>query len=66
MGKIRNNKVIRKYGKSLQFRIFIIFILVGLIPIWVMKYGILNSYESQAVRQRGEMVHSSVPLSQNS
>lgn len=58
MGKIRNNKVIRKYGKSLQFRIFIIFILVGLIPIWVMKYGILNSYESQAVRQRGEMVHS--------
>lgn len=23
-----------------------------------MKYGILNSYESQAVRQRGEMVHS--------
>lgn len=39
MGKIRNNKVIRKYGKSLQFRIFIIFILVGLIPIWVMKYG---------------------------
>ena len=58
MGKIRNNRVIRKYGKSLQFRIFIIFILVGLIPIWVMKYGILNSYESQAVRQRGEMVHS--------
>ena len=58
MGKVRNNKVIRKYGKSLQFRIFIIFILVGLSPIWVMKYGILNSYESQAVRQRGKMVHS--------
>ncbi|MDY3918236.1 MAG: HAMP domain-containing sensor histidine kinase [Candidatus Limivivens sp.] len=57
MHKIRNNKFFRKYGKSLQFRIFIIFILVGIIPLWLMKYGILRGYEEQSVRQRGDMVH---------
>ncbi|MDO5424809.1 MAG: HAMP domain-containing sensor histidine kinase [Eubacteriales bacterium] len=57
MRKIRNHKWIRKYGKSLQFRIFIIFILVGVIPIWLMKYGMLRGFEEQAVRQRRDMVH---------
>lgn len=41
-----------KYFKSLQARIFIIFILVGLIPIFLMKHFILENYEKQAVTQK--------------
>ncbi len=52
MKKILNSKLIRKYGKSLQFRIFIIFILVGIIPINLMKYGILSGYKNMSIRQR--------------
>lgn len=54
--KIFNNKLIKKYGKSLQFRIFIIFCLVGIIPIIILKMGILGSYENQSILQRGKMV----------
>ncbi len=45
-----------KYFKSLQARIFVIFILVGLIPIFLMKYFILENYEAQAVSQKSTMV----------
>ena len=47
---------LKKYGKSLQFRIFIIFILVGVIPIMLIKQSILKSYEKQSITQRGTMV----------
>ncbi len=40
------------YFKSLQARIFIIFILVGLMPIFLMKYVILENYVAQAVAQK--------------
>lgn len=44
------------YMKSLQARIFIIFILVGMIPIFLMKHVILENYEDQAVDQKSEMI----------
>ena len=37
MKKLFNMNRLKKYGKSLQFRIFIIFILVGVIPIMLIK-----------------------------
>lgn len=43
---------------SLQFRIFIIFLLVGLTPIWILKYGILKGFENQTVLQRTELLQS--------
>lgn len=48
----------RKYVKSLQARIFIIFILVGMLPIFLMKNVILENYEKQAVTQKAEMIRS--------
>ena len=49
-------KWIRQYGKSLQFRIFVIFMLVGIIPIMLIKQGILRSFEEQSITQRGSLV----------
>lgn len=45
-----------KYLKSLQARIFIIFIFVGMIPIFLMKYVILENYGTQAVSQKSTMI----------
>ncbi len=47
-----------KYFKSLQARIFILFILVGLIPILLMKYVILENYETQGVDQKRRLIQS--------
>lgn len=49
---------IKKYLKSLQFRFFILFMLVGIIPIMFIKREILRSYEEQSINQRGSMVQS--------
>lgn len=38
--------------RSLQARILIIMLLVGIIPSVLMRYGILNNYEERAVEQR--------------
>lgn len=56
MKKYFNMEFIKKYGKSLQFRIFIIFILVGVAPIVVLKFGILKNFEEQTLQQRANMV----------
>ncbi len=45
-----------KYFKSLQARIFFLFILVGLIPILLMKYVILENYETQGVEQKKRLI----------
>lgn len=65
MKKLLDHIFLKKYFKSLQFRIFIIFILVGMIPIMFIKIGILNSYEKQAVSQRGTKVQSQCDLIAN-
>ena len=54
--EIFKGKWIRQYGKSLQFRIFVIFMLVGIIPIMLIKQGILRSFEEQSITQRGSLV----------
>ena len=56
MKKFFKGKWIRQYGKSLQFRIFVIFMLVGIIPIMLIKQGILRSFEEQSITQRGSLV----------
>ena len=43
-------------GKSLQFRIFVIFMLVGIIPIMLIKQGILRSFEEQHYPERKSLV----------
>ena len=62
MSRFLKNDFIKKYAKSLQFRIFIIFILVGIIPIMLIKYGILRSFEDQSIKQRGTMVQNQCVL----
>lgn len=47
---------IMRYLKSLQFRIFIIMCLIGMIPITLMKMSILSNYEEQSIIQRGNML----------
>ncbi len=62
MKKLLNHTFLKKYFKSLQFRMFAIFVLVGLTPIILIKSGILRSYEKQAIVQRGEKVQSQCDL----
>jgi len=47
---------IRRIARSMRFRVLIILLLVGLVPIFLIKFGILSSYESLAVRQRARMI----------
>lgn len=54
--KVVEKTGIKRYLKSLQFRIFIIFCLVAIIPILLMKMSILNNYEEQSIIQRGNML----------
>lgn len=56
------NERVKKYVNSLQFRMFLIFILVGMIPIILIKNGILQSFEEQAIRQRGNLIQSQSAL----
>lgn len=56
ISNIRNRE--GKYFKSLQARIFFLFILVGLLPILLMKYVILENYETQGVEQKKRLIQS--------
>ena len=56
MRKFLKNDFLKKYVKSLRFRIFIIVLLVGMIPVFVLKNGILRNFEEQSIRQRGNLV----------
>lgn len=47
-----------RYLKSLRARIFVIVLLVGLIPIFLMKYVILENYETQSVVQKSSLIQS--------
>lgn len=47
---------INRYLKSLQFRIFIILCLIGIIPILLMKMSILKNYQDQSITLRGNML----------
>ena len=45
-----------RYLKSLQFRMFIIMCVVGIVPILLMKMSILKNYQDQSLIQRGNML----------
>ena len=47
---------LKRYLKSLQFRIFIILCVVGIVPILLMKMSILKNYQDQSLIQRGNML----------
>ena len=47
---------LKRYLKSLQFRIFIILCVVGIVPILLMKMSILKNYQDQSLIQRGKML----------
>jgi len=46
------------YGKSLQLRLFIILLLVGIVPVHVIRFAVLNNYEKQAVALRTDLIRS--------
>lgn len=56
MSKFFKSNFITKSVKSLRFRIFVIVLLVGVIPVFTVKYGILKNFEEQSVLQRGNLV----------
>ncbi len=56
MKKFFRSNFIKKSIKSLRFRIFVIVFLVGVIPVSMMKQGILKNFEEQSVLQRGSLV----------
>ena len=43
---------------SMYFRVLIILLLIGLVPLYVMKNGILRGYENQSVSMRASMIRS--------
>ena len=45
-----------KYLKSLRARIFVIVLLVGLVPIFLMKNLILDNYEDQSAQQKSTLI----------
>ncbi len=47
---------ILKYLKSLRARIFVIVLLVGLVPIFLMKNLILDNYEDQSAQQKSTLI----------
>ncbi len=48
--------IVKKYFKSLQARIFLLFILVGVTPVLLMRYVVVTSYVSQAVEQKAQLL----------
>lgn len=54
-----------RFVKSLQFRIFIIIIIVGYVPTLMMRYGILQNYENRAVSLRTAEVENQAKILAN-
>lgn len=47
---------LKRIFKSMHFRVLIILLLVGLVPVFLMKNGILNGYEEQTISMRVLMI----------
>ena len=47
-----NKKKCRVFFKSLRVRLFVLFLLIGILPSAVIRIGMLNSYEKKAVSNR--------------
>lgn len=65
--KLIINRVLSKlkFGKSLRFRIFLIIVVVSFVPTLLMRYGILQNYESRAVDVRMKEVENQVMILAN-
>jgi signal transduction histidine kinase len=44
--------------QSMHFRVLIVLLLIGLVPVFLMKTGILNGFENQTVSMRAAMIRS--------
>ncbi len=58
MNKTSKTTFFRQQAKSLRIRLFLILASVGIIPILILKYGILQNYEAQTVQQRINLIRS--------
>ncbi len=47
---------LKRTFKSMHFRVLIILLLVGLVPVFLMKRGILNGFEEQTISMRALMI----------
>ncbi|MBE5853169.1 MAG: two-component sensor histidine kinase [Lachnospiraceae bacterium] len=54
-----------KFFRSLRMRIFLLFIIVGMIPSILMRYGILENYENRAVSVRTSEVQTQLKIIAN-
>jgi len=61
-GKAYMKEKLRRVAKSMYFRVLIILLLTGLVPIGLIKSGILRNYERQASEQRAAMIRSQCSL----
>ena len=50
-------KTVISYFKSLKFRIFVLLIVFGIAPGFLLRAGILSAYESRAVETRTVDIH---------
>lgn len=53
---------IKRAAKSMHFRVLVILLLVGLVPIGLIKTGILNNYMKQSVSTRAAMIRNQCRL----
>lgn len=47
-----NKKIFRKFLKSLKFRLFLLFLVIGIVPSMVLRVSVLKAYEKRAVSTR--------------
>lgn len=65
MGKIRKLLSRVKLFRSLKLRIFVIILLVGTVPAFVIRHGILDSYETRAIAVRKSDVQNQLKILAN-
>ena len=51
-----------KFLRSMKFRLFLLIALIGIIPNYVLRFGILASYENRAVSNRSIDILSQVKM----
>ncbi|MCI9416262.1 MAG: cell wall metabolism sensor histidine kinase WalK [Eubacterium sp.] len=60
-----SKKKFRDFFKSLKFRLVLLFLVIGILPMIVLRIGILNSYEQKAVSNRSTDVLSQAKILTN-
>ena len=60
-----NKKKFRGFFKSLRVRLFVLFLLIGILPSAVIRIGMLNSYEKKAVSNRSSDILSQAKILTN-